>query len=254
MTSDTSLFPQKKFKPILVKDACTTSKDVDSSKTESKKNNPNLEEELSTDFKEYVADTAKPEIWKLYKQELSTKSIDLLVVHLGSIKPYEFIGKSKEDALYPNHLGMIGTVRVISGLKPKLAVVSEFGEEFFNCRPKIVNLVRECVSMITKDDDMPCIMPGDVTFEYDIVSRKVFCLQLEYSQHEGWGDLSDYTDDIYIPFGGIICYCSKEFNDYIKEFNDINKLKSAFSKWQIARKSGKGWYLKDIRKDPPNAR
>jgi glyoxylase-like metal-dependent hydrolase (beta-lactamase superfamily II) len=73
---------------------------------------------------------------------------DLLVPHLGSIKKYEFtklesLPPAQEQAntpllFYPNHLGIRGLIILLDKLRPKVAIISEFGEELKDVRFKLV--------------------------------------------------------------------------------------------------------------------
>ncbi|WP_432738768.1 tetratricopeptide repeat protein [Maridesulfovibrio sp. FT414] len=128
-----------------------------------------------------VDPTAK-EIWQLY--EMKRNKTDLLVPHIGSIKPNEFdvdIDKKFDELFYPNHLGVMGTLRVITSLQPELAVVSEFGEELKDFRPKLMELLSE----VTKEhcESNGCerinVIPGDLPFVYDITQKSVYCVLSE---------------------------------------------------------------------------
>ncbi|PKP59935.1 MAG: hypothetical protein CVT89_00595, partial [Candidatus Altiarchaeales archaeon HGW-Altiarchaeales-2] len=58
------------------------------------------------------------------------KDSDILIAHIGSIKEKEFdLNLNLNERLYKNHLGLIGTTKIIKDASPKLAVISEFGEE-----------------------------------------------------------------------------------------------------------------------------
>lgn len=131
---------------------------------------------LKRDERGFVPDTDKNELWQDYPEEALT-DIDLLVVHIGSINKKEIdvdLGKGIGECLYPNHLGVIGTTRMISKLAPKLAVVSEFGEEMrlFRC-----DLVKQIQTFIdgTKTEEAIVTVPGDLAFIYNIEKRQVLC-------------------------------------------------------------------------------
>ncbi|MCJ7482444.1 MAG: tetratricopeptide repeat protein [Thermodesulfovibrionales bacterium] len=125
------------------------------------------------------------EIWQTYPDD---GPIDLLVAHLGSIKKQEFEnlvdgdGKGKSPGfgklIYKNHLGIIGTVRVITSLAPKIAVVSEFGEELAPVQEDLFKLVREIVDQFCSDTGKPQIpvLPGDLSFVYRVWERKAYCI------------------------------------------------------------------------------
>lgn len=73
--------------------------------------------------------------------------IDLLVLHLGSIKKHELLyDKSKSmqannDYLYENHLGLIGAIAMIHSCKSDLSIISEFGIELDEVRIKVAELI-----------------------------------------------------------------------------------------------------------------
>ena len=122
------------------------------------------------------------EVWKHYG--LSDKQpIDVLVVHIGSIKEEELQKRSPlepGEACYPNHLGIIGTARVITSCRPNLAVVSEFGEEMRDFRePLVRDLPRRVVTPYMQAKmpgvEPPEIVPGDLPFVYDLAEKKFYC-------------------------------------------------------------------------------
>ncbi|MHC1752270.1 tetratricopeptide repeat protein [Humidesulfovibrio sp.] len=128
--------------------------------------------------KDRKADTSAKEIWELYG--LKDKDIHLLVPHLGSVKESEFdadIDSKPEEVYYPNHLGLIGTIRVISALEPELAIVSEFGEELKNFQGPLVEMIAACVHQYEPTKGWrPVVLPGDITFIYDLRARGVCCM------------------------------------------------------------------------------
>jgi len=62
---------------------------------------------------------------------LPAEAPDLLLAHIGSIKDYEVSPPSfnPKDFIYKNHLGIIGTTQVIARIRPRIALITEFGEE-----------------------------------------------------------------------------------------------------------------------------
>lgn len=66
---------------------------------------------------------------KIERQYLGCK---LICVHLGSVFENDF---NEEEMLksrarpYPQHLGLIGTIKMVKAINPDLCVISEFGEE-----------------------------------------------------------------------------------------------------------------------------
>jgi hypothetical protein len=82
------------------------------------------------------------------KKEVGTKQI-ILLAHLGGFKSYEtrFDGnKTTEEnkkAFYKNHLGRLGIAKLVEILKPKLCIISEFGEEFRRTRMELVKIYKD---------------------------------------------------------------------------------------------------------------
>ncbi len=142
------------------------------------------------------------EVWKSYNED--NKETDVLVVHVGAIKEKELDESFKvpKDACYPNHLGIIGTARVITKVRPKLAIVSEFGEEMraFRCS-LIEGLKKEVVDKALKRDGKPgkdiCIIPGDISFVYDLKTEKYCsCVNLKWKTYKNicFATDSDHDD------------------------------------------------------------
>ncbi|RJP73298.1 MAG: MBL fold metallo-hydrolase [Candidatus Abyssobacteria bacterium SURF_17] len=100
---------------------------------------------------------------------------DLMVAHLGSIKRTEFdyLGKKTEGerqkCLYAQHLGLLGTGAMLHTVKPKLAVISEFGEELKPLRKDVVEKFDEVLNSTR------CI-PGEVGLHIRIPDLSVFCI------------------------------------------------------------------------------
>jgi len=129
--------------------------------------------------------SSKMEIFELYKQispDLVT-DIDILIPHLGSIgkKELSVVKDMKwqpEDILYGNHLGVLGVLRLISVIKPKLALVSEFGEELKNFRYDLLLLMKKVMGKVIPGHSIN-ILPADLPFIYNIRERTVFCVDTE---------------------------------------------------------------------------
>lgn len=83
--------------------------------------------------------------------------------------------------IYENHLGIIGAVRVITSLEPRLALVSEFGEELAPVQEELVELVRKIVEEYCKDAGKPHIkvLPADLPFVYRVWDRTACCIFTE---------------------------------------------------------------------------
>jgi len=144
------------------------------------------------------ASTSQAEIGKQYLQVVSAGDVDLMLVHIGSIKREEFDTEKKliADACYPNHLGIIGTARVIAMCRPKLAVISEFGEEMRDFRFALVKDLRDTVlQLYFKDSGVPAprVVPGDLAFVYSINDRMVLdCVTRNWSQ----ADKVDFWENV----------------------------------------------------------
>jgi hypothetical protein len=125
---------------------------------------------------------SKTEIHQLYKQldEGLVNNIDLLVPHLGSIGKKELsavkdMDWQPKDLLYGNHLGVLGVLRLISAIKPELALVSEFGEELKNFREDLIKIMRKVMQKVMPDNPIN-VLPADLPFIYDIQKKTVFCV------------------------------------------------------------------------------
>ncbi len=115
------------------------------------------------------------------------KNPDLLVAHIGSIKrqefePPELIGEGKEMGTwyYPNHLGMLGTLTMLHQIKPKAAIISEFGSEMRGFHADLVNHIAQALHERQEDDQRrggtkSIVIPGDLTVAYDIANHKFLC-------------------------------------------------------------------------------
>lgn len=105
---------------------------------------------------------------------------DLLVAHIGSIKSYEFrlLRKKPMPRFYPDHLGILGTIMLIDNVDPKLAIISEMGEELRNLREKVASTIFSVLKKRRKKlgaSPAPCIYPGDRYFIYSIKDGAPLC-------------------------------------------------------------------------------
>ena len=124
-----------------------------------------------------TADITGDEVWRTY--EIDGQDIDALIVHIGSIKNQEFqstIGTDENKIYYPNHLGMIGTARVITAVKPRLAIISEFGEELSGILEDLIDVIRKIVNEYFRDKGAPKVLPGDLSLIYNIWDRTIYCI------------------------------------------------------------------------------
>jgi len=106
-------------------------------------------------------------------------AIDLAVVHIGSIRDSEFrmpdLGSDMgEKFFYPHHLGILGVTLLLSQLKPRAAVISEFGEELKDIKWDIVKIIDERLEALGLWKGRH-LVPGDLTVVYDIAAGKFLC-------------------------------------------------------------------------------
>lgn len=95
----------------------------------------------------YTGDSGYRKELEIEYEELkvrNSKKDIILLAHFGGIKPEESkFYRSKENyekAFYKNHLGRLGLANLIRILKPKMCIVSEFGDEFRKARIEICNI------------------------------------------------------------------------------------------------------------------
>ena len=83
-----------------------------------------------------------------------------------------------EDVLYANHLGYIGTVQVINKVGPKLAIISEFGEELSDFQKPLVVQITKIVNELCNNgkEQVPKVLPADLPLIYDIFSDQIYCI------------------------------------------------------------------------------
>lgn len=140
------------------------------------------------------------------------KGCKLLFIHLGGIGENEFHEELRlrgKERLYPEHLGLIGTISMVKAIQPSLSIITEFGEELGNARGHIAETIdrffnsnRRC---ITGDIGLKIRLPDlsvkcDICGEYrdystiETVSRKK-TKEIKYCcpQHERQ-DVIDWMD------------------------------------------------------------
>lgn len=84
---------------------------------------------------------------------------NLLVLHLGSIEV--------RDAPLSNHLGSLGCQILLKYISPRLAIISEFGEELENFREDLIRFLRKSVPC--------CVFPGDIGLSIKLPSLDIRC-------------------------------------------------------------------------------
>ncbi len=105
----------------------------------------------------------------------------LLILHIGSIGQNEFNEKlplKSRKRLYHNHLGLIGVISIVKSLRPRLAVISEFGEELGTDRCQIArNLDR------VFGEDRQCLT-GDIVLSIRLPDISGYCdVCLDYQDY-----------------------------------------------------------------------
>jgi len=136
----------------------------------------------------------------------------LLCAHVGSIGSNEFNDKLPlrgKKRLYPEHLGLIGTISTVKVCKSKLAIISEFGEELGKDRFVIAKTLDRAFS-----DDKRCLT-GDIGLKIRLPDLAVKCtLCNEYV------DLSSITEQHIPGTDSIIYACSSHTpQDFLDKFS-----------------------------------
>lgn len=96
--------------------------------------------------------------------EKAFEGVGLLVVHLGTIGDPQSM-----------HLQEEGCRRTIQAINPKLAIVSEFGEELVDQRCNICERIKAWISQIGRPGPGISILPGDVGLKIKVPSLKIYC-------------------------------------------------------------------------------
>jgi len=101
------------------------------------------------------------------------KGCRLLCVHLGSIQSSELDEKlplkSKKRMYQGQHLGLIGTLRVIESNRPQLSIISEFGEELGNDRCHIATSIDKAYGKTIR------CLTGDIGLKIRLPDLNVYC-------------------------------------------------------------------------------
>jgi hypothetical protein len=109
-------------------------------------------------------------IWKSYPQEFQRP--DVLVVHLGSISREEFSFGANPEGKRSDHLGLSGVIEVISHLKPKVAVLGEFGEELREIK---TDLVAGIAKYFGHFSPLTFVVGGETYTIYDLYRQQMLC-------------------------------------------------------------------------------
>jgi hypothetical protein len=110
-------------------------------------------------------------------EEFQMDGIDVLVAHIGSLRASELNydavagldAPENVDALYKHHLGLIGSVASIHFWKPKLVLLSEFGEEMSDVRISVAQQLADRLHVP--------VIPTDLNFRVNLETRGVFCFR-----------------------------------------------------------------------------
>ncbi len=114
---------------------------------------------------------------------------NLLIAHLGSLEEKELNANKKfKERLYKNHLGFIGCYQLIREATPKLAIISEFGEELSNHRKDIADIYHNRL----QGEGITCL-PGDTNMKIQLPESaddkmRIRCCLREYNTDEHYDD------------------------------------------------------------------
>ncbi len=141
------------------------------------------------------------EVWLAYMRDEVRP--DVLVVHIGAIKKEELDRKFAEpdEAIYANHLGIIGASRVIAECRPKLAIISEFGEEMKGFRCDLIRgMEEEVVGAFLKKAGQDVsdlrVVPGDLALRYDLAGERFFsCVSMKWNGYKNIDFSTDSEDE-----------------------------------------------------------
>jgi len=175
----------------------------------------------------------KAEVWQRYL-DAGAKDPDVMVIHIGSIHPDELKTDAARDpakACYLNHLGLIGTARVIAMCRPKLAVISEFGEEMRPFRTKLIETLQEkLLDYLFRHEAQPRTpraVPGDLALIYDLGAETFYdCVSDTWEPAESVSFAEGGTEDRQ----GIYYFAAKHKEkftqrpkDYVKPFKAVRE-------------------------------
>jgi len=132
-------------------------------------------------------------LMKLYK----TKNI-VLVANIGGFKGCENSytpENCNEEMFYKNHLGRLGIAKLVERVKPKICIISEFGEEFDGYRIKIADIFNN----VYKEKSGTVFLPADVglCINTEMKVRAISKLETEDPKSRGtdkYGFPCDFVD------------------------------------------------------------
>jgi len=141
-------------------------------------------EEIETSYKNIINE---------YKARGEVEKI-VLLAHLGGFKDYEnlfnFSKSAKENSkyFYKNHLGRLGLAKLAEAVKPRLCIISEFGEEFRTTRKILADIFNE----VYKDDTF--FIPGDVGLCINDKSQIELINDIDWDIEKSELGFYDYTE------------------------------------------------------------
>jgi Tfp pilus assembly protein PilF len=200
---------------------------------------------LRRDRPKPTADASDPkaEIWQQYLAADGGEP-HVMVVHIGSIAREEFPAMPEPNPAsmcYPNHLGIIGSARVITMCRPKLAVISEFGEDMKRFRlPLVRGLQSELIVPFFRDQNaphVPRVIPGDIAFIYDLAAEKFYdCVAGDWTHFSEIDFDKGANDDPH----GVYYFAAKNLGNYRRN----KKMPGHFStRLREDRAKGEGLYF-----------
>ncbi len=212
---------------------------------------------LDQEASELVADASDmdAEVWRKYLKA-GVKEPDVMVVHIGAIHPDELTSDLTSEpvkACYPNHLGLIGAARVVVMCRPKLAVISEFGEEMKRFRTELVEkLQTNMLTPMFRGDDSgpkPRAVPGDLALIYDLAEEKFYsCVSLRWrrmadidfadGKRVDSQEADDSVDDKNVDPRGVYYFAKDQRKKYAK------KLDFYVNRFREARRAHSGMYFR----------
>ena len=117
---------------------------------------------------------------------------DMMVIHIGSIKEKEFKYNQAETKDAKNkcydeyHLGILGTTNLLLDTKPKLALISEFGEELKEVRRQIAEALEKVLN--SEGVELKCL-PSDIGLHIRLRDLGVLC----------------FVAKEFVPYTNVIC-------------------------------------------------
>jgi hypothetical protein len=143
---------------------------------------------ITGDTKLFLNNIDEKNIYSLFE------SVDVLVLHIGSIHSSEFeLTKDNFEVHKYNgeHLGIRGIVNLIFQCRPKLAIISEFGEELRDFRTTLANNIDNSfdnydstgyVRVLPGDIGLQVMFDGKIKVRCEICGSLVKFQDIEYSE------------------------------------------------------------------------